>query len=62
MKVVKQTDEYTILARRDGRHAVKSADRQFIHGEEKTKILLAEGLIKQSEAKLWSAARVGQEC
>lgn len=50
MKVVKKTSEYTIYAKRNGRHAVKGA-AGFINGEEKAKILLAEGLIKLTEPK-----------
>ncbi|MGV6807187.1 MAG: hypothetical protein ACWA5K_04725 [bacterium] len=46
MKVVKKTAEYTIYEKRSGRHAVKGADKQWINGEEKAKILLAEDLIK----------------
>jgi hypothetical protein len=50
MKVAKRASEYTVYARNDGRYAVRGKDKQFINGEEKVKILLAEGLIKQSEA------------
>jgi hypothetical protein len=45
MKLVKKTDEYSIFQRRDNRYAVKNADKQPVNGEEKAKILLAEGLI-----------------
>lgn len=48
MKVLKQTDDYTIYQKRSGRHAVKGADRKWINGEEKVKILLEAGLIKVS--------------
>ena len=51
MKVVKKTDEYTVLQRRDNRHAVKDANGKAINGEDKTKILSAEGLIKIPEPK-----------
>jgi len=46
MKVEKQTSEYTIFKRNDGRYAVKGGDKQYVNGEEKAKILLGEGLIK----------------
>lgn len=46
MKVVKKTAEYTIYQKRSGRHAVKGADKQWINGEDKAKILLEENLIK----------------
>ncbi|MFM1891972.1 MAG: hypothetical protein RLZ44_1049 [Pseudomonadota bacterium] len=49
MKVAKKTSEYTVYARNDGRYAVKGQDKQFVNGEDKVKILLAEGLIKKSE-------------
>lgn len=45
MKLVKKTDEYSIFQRRDNRYAVKNADKQSVNGEDKAKILLAEGLI-----------------
>ena len=50
MKTVKQTEEYTIYQRRDGRHAVTDANGKQVNGEDKVKILLAEELIKQSVA------------
>ncbi|MEM8594386.1 MAG: hypothetical protein AAGF06_06170 [Pseudomonadota bacterium] len=49
MKVVKKTDEYTVLQKRSERYAVKDAKGKLINGEEKAKILLAEGLIKLTE-------------
>jgi hypothetical protein len=45
MKVAKKTAEYTVLKRTDGRFAVQSANNTFINGEEKVKILLAEGFL-----------------
>ncbi|MCR8924198.1 hypothetical protein NO559_15550 [Dasania sp. GY-MA-18] len=50
MKTVKKTSEYTIKQRNDERYAVIGADKKAINGEEKVKILLAEGLIKLTEA------------
>lgn len=49
MKLVKKTAEYSIYQRGDERYAVKNAARQPVNGEEKVKILLAEGLIKVTE-------------
>tara|TARA_Y100000590_G_scaffold323369_1_gene366447 strand:- start:174995 stop:175330 length:336 start_codon:yes stop_codon:yes gene_type:complete len=46
MEVVKQTDEYTVIKKRSGRFGVKNAAGKWINGEEKVKILVAEGLIK----------------
>lgn len=51
MKVVKRSDEYTIFERRDGRHAVRNAQRQWVNGADKTAILSAEGLIKAPPVK-----------
>jgi hypothetical protein len=51
MKVVKKTDEYTIMQRRDNRHAVVDSSGKAINGDDKAKILSAEGLIKISEPK-----------
>jgi hypothetical protein len=50
MKVVKKSSEYTIYVKRNGRHAVQGA-AGYINGEEKAKILAAEGLIKLAEPK-----------
>jgi len=46
MKLVKQTEEYSIYLRGDGRHAVKDANKKPVNGDEKARILLAEDLIK----------------
>ncbi|MBA6413738.1 hypothetical protein H2508_11520 [Parahaliea sp. F7430] len=46
MKLVKKTAEYSIYKRGDERYAVKDANKKAINGEEKAKILAAEGLIK----------------
>lgn len=51
MKVVKKTAEYTVFQKRNSRYAVKNSSQKTVNGEEKVKILLAEGLIKLSEAK-----------
>ena len=50
MKEVKKTSEYTIYQKRNGRHAVKGSNG-YVNGEEKAKILLAEGLIKLTEPR-----------
>ncbi len=51
MKVIKKTAEYTVNQKRSGRYAVTAADGSAINAEEKTKILLAEKLIKLTEPK-----------
>ena len=49
MKLIKKTGDYSIYARGDSRYAVKNSDKQPVNGDEKVKILLAEGLIKVTE-------------
>lgn len=51
MKLVKDVDGNAIYQRRDGRFAVKNSKGQPVNGDEKTAILLAEGLIKLSVAQ-----------
>jgi hypothetical protein len=46
MESVKKTKEYEIVKKRSGRYAVRDAKRNWVHGDEKVKILLAEKLIK----------------
>ncbi|RMG29159.1 MAG: hypothetical protein D6721_06795 [Gammaproteobacteria bacterium] len=51
MEIVKKSAEYTIYKKRNGRMAVKNAERKWVNGEEKVKILLAEGLIRLDPPK-----------
>lgn len=51
MKKLKKTGEYSIFQKRSGRYAVRDTNKQWIHGEDKTKLLLAEGLIQIPEPK-----------
>lgn len=46
MKVVKQTDDYTIFQRRDNRYAVVDSNKKPVNGDDKVKILVAEELLK----------------
>lgn len=46
MKVVKKTDDYTILQRRDNRYAVIDSNKKPVNGDEKVKILVTEELLK----------------
>ena len=50
MEVVKSTKENTIYKKRNGRYGVQNSRKQWINGEEKVKVLLAEGLIKVAVA------------
>jgi hypothetical protein len=45
MKVVKKTEEYTIYLRGDKRYAVKAANNMPVNGDDKVRILAAEGLV-----------------
>ncbi len=51
MKLIKKTAEYSVLERRDGRHAVKSKNGKMINGDDKVAILIAEKLVKAPEPK-----------
>lgn len=51
MQQIKQTDDYTIFQKRSGRYAVQGKKKQWINGDDKTKILVAETLIKLPEPK-----------
>ncbi len=51
MKTVKETENYTIFQKRNGRYAVRAAGRKWLNAEEKVKILLEAGLIKLTEPK-----------
>jgi hypothetical protein len=46
MKLVKKTAEYSIFQRGDERYAVKGANKKPVNGDEKTRILQAEELVK----------------
>ena len=50
MEVVKQTKDYTILKKRSGKYGVRSRNT-WVNGDEKVKILLAEGLIEAPAPK-----------
>lgn len=45
MKLIKKTDSYSVYQRGDERYAVKDAAKKPVNGDEKIRILLAEGLI-----------------
>lgn len=51
MEIVKKLKDHIIYKKRSGRYGVKNSRGQWVNGEEKTKLLLAEGLIKVSEPK-----------
>jgi hypothetical protein len=51
MKAVKKSSEYTVYQKRSGRYAVKGANAKWVNGDDKVKILVAEGLIEAPKAK-----------
>ncbi len=51
MQQVKKTGDYTIYKKKSGRYAVKGKDKQFVHGEDKARILLGESLIEPPRPK-----------
>lgn len=51
METVKKTAEYEIIKKRSGRYGVRGANRKWITGDDKVKILLAEKLIKAPPPK-----------
>jgi hypothetical protein len=48
---VKKTAEYRIYKKNSGRYAVRTKGRQWLHGQDKEKVLLAEQLITQPRPK-----------
>lgn len=61
MEIVKKTPEYEIIKKRSGRYGVRNAERKWVNGEEKVKILLAEKLIKAPEPKNEEPAEAAPE-
>jgi hypothetical protein len=51
MNIVKKTNEYIIYQKRSNRYAVKDANKRWLNGDDKIKILLAENLIKAPAPK-----------
>lgn len=51
MEIVKKTEEYQIIKKRNGRYGVRRTDRKWVAGDEKLQILIAEGLLKAPEPK-----------
>ena len=61
MIIEKKTAEYTVLKRSDGRFAVQGTNKKFINGEEKVKILIAEGLLAAPAPKAVEEAPAEEE-
>jgi len=46
METVKKTAEHTIVKKRSGRYAVRTAKGQWINGDDKVAVLAKAGLVK----------------
>lgn len=56
-KTPKKTREaFKVIKKRSGRWSVKGNNGKFINGEEKVKILVAKGLVKETKKKAEAAA------
>lgn len=51
METVKKTKEHTIVKKRSGRYGVRGADKKWITGDEKVKILAGAGLVTAPKKK-----------
>ncbi|MCG6896943.1 MAG: hypothetical protein LJE61_12785 [Thiocapsa sp.] len=51
MKELKKTADYTVFQKSSGRYAVRGKNKQWLHGEEKEQVLLAEQLITRLRPK-----------
>jgi hypothetical protein len=61
MKLIKKTDSYSIYQRGDERYAVKDGAKKPVNGDEKVRILLAEGLISVAEPSAAPEPEVAEE-
>ena len=46
MKVILRTKQHTVYEKKSVRFAVKDAEKNWVHGDDKLAVLLAEGLVK----------------
>lgn len=44
--LVKKNSEYTVFKKRNGRYSVKDKNDNWVNGDQKVKVLMAQGLIK----------------
>jgi hypothetical protein len=51
MQQIKKTADHTIYQKKSGRYAVQGKDKRWVNGDEKSGILLAEGLISPPKTK-----------
>lgn len=57
MDLVMKKDSHHIFKKKTGRYAVRNPKKKFLTGEEKTKFLLAAGIIKKDAPKPKAAAK-----
>lgn len=58
MKEIKSVGDNIIFEKKSGRYAVKNANKEYINGDEKTRILVDVGLVTISEPKAVEEAPV----
>lgn len=56
MQQIKKTAEYTIFKKKSGRYAVKAKSKQWLHADDKARVLLAEALIEPPKVKVPASA------
>jgi hypothetical protein len=61
MKKVKTTNDHRIFQKRSGRYAVQDKNKRWVHGEEKTKVLLDAELVSLPESKPKTAETPAEE-
>ena len=61
MKEIKSVGDKTIFEKKSGRYAVKDANKHFVNGDDKAKILADAGLITIPEPKAAPAEEVAEE-
>lgn len=60
MQQIKKTAEYTIFKKKSGRYAVKAKSKQWLHADDKARVLLAEALIEPPKVKVPAAEAEGE--
>lgn len=51
MQQIKKTADYTVYQKKSGRYAVRAKNKQWLHADDKAKVLLAEALIAPPKEK-----------
>ena len=61
MKEIKSVGDKTIFEKKSGRYAVKDANKHFVNGDDKAKILADAGLITIPEPKAAPVEEVAEQ-